>query len=189
MASVSTFFATINYIDVIALGIVLWTSFHGFRRGLIQSIFDVIALVAAVTVAIRYTNFISHYVKGVVPLPPFLLSTLAFVLLWIVSYSLVVLLGGWAHKLIRASIFGPLNFMGGGLFGFLKGAGIVVVIFYLINVLPLPAAAHRSLAGSWAYTTSLPYIRLIPQPAPPVPRSGGVIRNEARMPLQPTGAL
>ena len=69
-------------------------------------------------------------------------------LLWITVYAITLFIGNLAHKLIGGGIFGPINFLGGGLIGAVKGLLIVFITLQIILIFPIPQDFEKFIKGS-----------------------------------------
>lgn len=92
-----------------------------------------------------------------------LLEVLTFIALLLVTVWLVNLAGMLFTRIADISFLGPLNHLGGLLFGFLKGVLLVTVIVAVMNLLPgdrLLAPGSTGRAGSTLENSMLlPYFR------------------------------
>jgi uncharacterized membrane protein required for colicin V production len=89
-------------------------------------------------------------------LPKYISYTVSFAAVFILTYLIVSLTGALIHRIIGVSIFGPLNFIGGGLLGLIKGVVAAYVIVLVIMSLPLPKPLVHQFKTSSLVQWSLP---------------------------------
>jgi membrane protein required for colicin V production len=149
---------TFNFVDItIAIFLALLT-FQGLRRGLIRAIFDILAAIIAFFMGMVWYAPAAAYGGAWIKLPPNIGQIVAFIAVWIITYLVISLVGMFLHRLIKSSIFAPLNILGGGFLGLLKGALIVWLSMSLVLALPLPTTATVQLKESIAVRVMLPVL-------------------------------
>ena len=146
--------------DVVILTLLAFTTFQGLRRGLIRSIFDIVAFFCAIALAMTWQGELARFLTETFhwgePLP----HVLSFFAVWIATYLVINLIGGGLHRLIRSSIFGPLNFLSGGLIGLIKGTLLVALFLQFIFTLPLPRNLTRPIQASQAVQWIMPVAKM-----------------------------
>jgi membrane protein required for colicin V production len=151
-----------NWADLIIIGIIAFTAIKGLFRGLIRSVFDIIALFIAIYLAFNFYMAIAKYLSGFIKIPGNLIYVISFILIWIGSFLAASLIGNLIHKLIGKGILGPANFIGGGIFGTIKGLMIVWLILQGINMLPIPYEAIKPIKQAQSLIALKPCLDQIP---------------------------
>lgn len=115
-----------NPLDYIIIAVLLFYTFMGLRKGLVRIVFDLVAMIGGLFLARRYGDVMGQYLITSVSVSESYAPVAGFVCVWV-----MVLIGVWAlgwavHKVLGALMMGPMNALGGGVFGFVKGAVIVM---------------------------------------------------------------
>lgn len=120
------------WVDILILVVIAYNLFMGLRRGFIRSIVDLTGLYMASILGVQYGQsavFFLHDLSGVMlPYP----RIMGFLLIWVAVFLSMVGIGLLLDKLFSVSFLGPINLLGGGLFGGAKG-----LVFVLPIILPI----------------------------------------------------
>lgn len=133
-----------NYIDLVLVIMLIIAAFQGFRNGLIIELASLAALVLGIWGAIKFSDWTAGFITKNTGFHSEHLSTIAFVITFIVIVILVHMLGKALDSIVKAVFLGFLNRLAGIIFGILKFA-VILSIFLLIfddideNVHILPA--------------------------------------------------
>lgn len=119
-----------NVLDLFILVFLIIGGYYGYKQGLIMAVFQLIAVVLGLYVALHFSNqiallFVSSNDGIVVPL-------LAFVLVLIGVYFLVKLLGGVFERSVKFAWPSILNNLFGALIGSLKWCFLAGSLFLII---------------------------------------------------------
>ncbi len=124
-----------NWLDLLLLLILAINLLNGLRRGLIRSVFGLVAIVVSLFIAIKGASLGGAILQQInVPEP--LASWLGFIILLLALHFLINFLGSVLHDVARYSFFMPANYLGGLLLGFLKG--IVIILFIVVPIIENP---------------------------------------------------
>lgn len=149
---------SLHWIDIIIIVSLAFTTINGIRRGLIRSIFDVLAMLVAVFVAMAWYKNLAFMLAPYLKIPEMMANVLSFTVCWIIVFYAVQLVGTTVHKVLGRSFFAPINILGGGLLGLGKGLIIIGIVINLVIVFPLPTAISAELSNSVAVEWILPVI-------------------------------
>ncbi|PKP21839.1 MAG: colicin V production protein [Bacteroidetes bacterium HGW-Bacteroidetes-22] len=127
-----------NYFDIGAGIIILWSAWKGFSSGFVVSILSLIGLVAGVYVALYFSGFARNLLADNFNLNGMYLKTAAFAITFLGVVLGIHLLAKLLEKAFSAAALGPANKMAGAAFGVFKGALIVSVILMVINTFCSP---------------------------------------------------
>ncbi len=127
---------TLNALDIIIiliLGIVtVWSGIKGFFR----TIINLAAVILGYIIASRFYAFLVELFREKIGDSVFM-KGLCFIVLFVISAGVILVLGHFCNKLIKKSPLKWLDHVGGILFGFIKGACIVgVLLVFLVVLLP-----------------------------------------------------
>ncbi len=119
-----------NIIDIIVLIPLCWFGFKGFRHGLICEITTLVAIIAGVWLAYKFSDLAAEW------LPKMMFSgQMAFVLVFIAVLVLVHLLGNLVQKAVKQVLPHAVDRIFGMLFGLTKVLVVFSVIFYMFDTI------------------------------------------------------
>ncbi len=138
----------LNFVDTIILTMILIMTVKGLIRGLVRSCFDILSFFLALYVSfVMYKDF-AQILPKYIQLPQGIDLLGSFLILWIITYSIVSLIGFIIHKFIGKGILGPANIIGGGGLGILKGMLIVWLVLQFVHALPVSPQMKSALDES-----------------------------------------
>jgi len=118
-------------IDVLLMIPLGWFAFKGFRNGFIREVTALLALVAGVWVASRFSWFIGGYIERGIGSSQQYVSVAAFALTFVGVLVLMHAAGRIATKMVQMIALGLANSLAGALFAFVKTAFIISVVIYI----------------------------------------------------------
>ncbi len=127
-----------NYFDIGAGIIILWSAWKGFSSGFIVSVLSLAGLIAGVYVALYFSGFARDLLADNFNLNGMYLKTAAFAVTFLGVVIAIHLVARVLEKVLTAAALGPANKMAGAAFGIFKGALIVSVILMVINTFSSP---------------------------------------------------
>jgi uncharacterized membrane protein required for colicin V production len=121
-----------NWLDLVILLVLGLNVFNGARRGLVRSLFGLIALILALFVCFKGTPFIAEILRqfNLTGMPIFVT---ALIVVFLAIYWLVNEVGRHFKILIAESSFQQIDTVGGIALGFSKG--ILYTLFFLVPIL------------------------------------------------------
>lgn len=145
-----------NYYDVGAAIILLWSAWKGFSSGFVVSVLSLLGLIAGVYLALYFSGFARDFLADNFNLKGMYLKTAAFALTFLGVVVGVHVVAKLLEKLLNAAALGPVNKLAGAAFGILKGALIISVVLMVLTTFASPAwmdgsVYHRSVVCK--YTT------------------------------------
>lgn len=123
-----------NVLDIIIIIILVFCTIWSFFKGIIREIFSLLALVLGIILARQfYYQTAQSWGRWLSPKAG---TIIAFILLFLVAYLVVVIIGKLFRKIIKTIELNWLDHAGGALLGFLKGLLLVcLLVTVLIMVL------------------------------------------------------
>lgn len=122
-----------NYIDFFILAILGFAIVRGFIKGLIIEVASIAALVLGIWGAIRFSGFVGQRLTDYFDLTTQYLGLISFAITFILIVLGVHLIANILDKLLKAVALGlPLR-LTGALFGLIKTALILSIIFVILN--------------------------------------------------------
>ena len=143
----------INWIDILAVIIVVRISYVALQDGLSHEIFPLIGAVLTAAMSIHYYRDLASFAQNMVSLPIPLLNMLAFLTL-VIGLGLIFKLARALVDALMKVTWHPLAEKSGGLiFGLLRASVVVSIVFTLMSLTPLSylqySIKERSLTGSY----------------------------------------
>ena len=124
-----------NYLDIIFLLLLLFALINGFRKGLIEEVAGLAALILGIWAAMHFSGVVADFISENLKYNSTYLPILSFVATFVLVLVLVSLAGTLASHLINAVHLGFINRLAGLFFGILKGALILSVFLVVFNKL------------------------------------------------------
>ncbi|MFH0887192.1 MAG: CvpA family protein [bacterium] len=147
-----------SIIDMICIAFLVYTVYSGVRRGLVKAGFDILGLVLSVLVAMAWYQYVAGLFVSISKLNPQVVYVLSFIVVSAVTYIIISLFGSTVQKLVRASFFGTVDMIGGGVLGFFKGAVIISIIMQLIFISPIVPILGSEFKNSMVTRITYPVI-------------------------------
>lgn len=125
-----------NTLDIIILIFVGSGALVGFRRGLVNAIISLVAIVPAVWAGFRFYGLLESFVGDIDMIPPNWVPLISIGLTVVIAYMIIKWLGNMASGMISTIGLGLPNRIGGALFGllinsFILSSGIAYAMPYL----------------------------------------------------------
>ncbi len=139
--------ADLHWLDLIIVAVITWMTFSALRRGLIQEIVMLVALMLGAVVAGSFYNDLSTNIEFLIDHEE-RRNFLAFTTLLVGILILGRLIAGLLRKTARFFMLGPFDRIGGAVFGFIKGIVIVEVALIVISVFPISETAANAIEDS-----------------------------------------
>jgi len=137
----------VQWLDLMIVGIIAWFTFSAFSNGLIREVVTIVAVLLGGLIAGRFYGDLSDNIT-------FLIAdgTTRNLVSFVSLFAGIVVLGQLAATFARGAasmlMLGPLDHVGGAVFGFAKGVVIVEVLVIAFAVFPaatgLETAIHDS---------------------------------------------
>jgi membrane protein required for colicin V production len=124
---------TINLLDILILIPLLIWAYQGYKKGLIISLASLAALILGLYFAFYFSDFTADKLNEYFTISEKYLAIIAFVVTFVVVVIAVVLVGKLIQKFIDILFLSFLNKAAGTIFGILKGALYLSILFFVIN--------------------------------------------------------
>lgn len=121
-----------NAFDILVGVILAYSLFRGLFRGLVKEASSIIGVLGGFFAAYSFYGLLAGYLSGVVSNPAYR-NLLAFLIIFCAVVVLVNVLAIIIKYLLRIVFLGWLDRLGGVVFGFIKGALIVAVLFLALT--------------------------------------------------------
>lgn len=138
-----------NYIDLLIVVVLIIGVARGFIDGFIKEFAALLALILGIWGAIKFSSLMAQKLYDYFDMSGKYVGIIAFIITFIIIVIIVHFIGMIVDKFVETIALGFLNRLLGLLFGFLKNALILSVIFVILNAidakrhfLPREAIAH-----------------------------------------------
>ncbi len=125
-----------NLTDIVALVVILFCAFSGWRRGLSGELSRFATILLALVLALRLREPLGDMIGGVTRLETPADIALAFTLVVIVALIALSILRRLLKRIMQVTFTPGLERSGGLAAGFLRGLMVVVTVFVLMNLWP-----------------------------------------------------
>ncbi len=148
-------------VDIVILIILLFFLVSGIRRGLIRQVLQVVGIIAAFVGAFFLAHHLSTYLQGRFDLGYQISLVVSAVALFAGIIILFHLLGLAVRKMAQITLLGPLDRVGGAVFGLLKGTLLVSLLLVILLSIPLPTSVKDELASDPLVAVTYPVLPVI----------------------------
>lgn len=124
-----------NYIDIVLLILILLSAINGFRKGFVEELAGLAALILGIWAALHFSGFVANLITENFNYQSRFLPIIAFTATFIIVLILVSIIGGIASNIVKAVHLGFLNQLAGLVFGVIKGTLVLSVFLVVFNKL------------------------------------------------------
>ena len=125
-------------IDIIILIILVVFFITGAKRGLIRQALDILGIILAFLGAFYLAHYVAGYLEDSIALQYTISLILSAVAIFIAIMIFFKVMGAFLKKVAEIALLGPLDRIGGGLFGLFKGVLLVSLLLIIALNIPLP---------------------------------------------------
>ena len=131
----------LNLLDLVIMGLLTFGIWRGYVSGFIKEMSQIVGLFAAFAVALHTMKpagvfFVS--IINVVDVPAEAAALVAFITIFLVVYIVVFLLSKLLERVADGAKLGPVNKVFGGVFGAVKTAALVSILFVFLGQIGIP---------------------------------------------------
>mgnify|MGYP001423501610 FL=1 len=126
-----------NLVDLIIIAIIGFGIIRGYSKGLIIELSSFFGIFISFFIAGNVDNLLSNEISAFISVNSDLLNTISFIVIFILSYLIIIYLAKGFTKLAKVVYLGLLNSLLGGVFGGLKFLLILLIITKIIFSLNL----------------------------------------------------
>ena len=133
-----------NWIDFIILFVIILAFLNGYRRGAFKEISTFFGLIVGILFAVNNADWLASQLHGKFNFSPTVLYMISYILVLAFGIAILKLLGHFFYKLVKIAPLKVPNKISGGVFGMIKGA-VVLSLVFLLFLFPTP---FRSIDGA-----------------------------------------
>ncbi len=142
-------------IDIFFAGLMVMAVIKGFQRGLIVSIFSILAFIIGLAAAMKLSTVVASYLGDSLTLSASWLPIVSFALVFIVTMVIVRLVANMLEKTVQWAMLGWVNKLAGVLIYALAYSIIFSVILFYANEIHL--LKDQTIADSFTYVYLKPW--------------------------------
>jgi membrane protein required for colicin V production len=124
-----------NYIDIILCVPIVWGLYKGFTKGLIVEAATFVAFGLGVWGGIRLSDFVAGKIKDNFSWDSPYLPVVSFAITFLGIVILIYFIAKLIQRMAEGMALGPINKIGGAIFGALKFAMVMSVVIFVIDAL------------------------------------------------------
>lgn len=136
-----------NWVDLLIVAIIAWTTFRAFTTGLVRELVTLLGLVAGLLLAGAFYNNLADNLAFLID-DTTTRQLISFGAIFAGTAIAGQVLGAILKQTAGLLLLGPLDHLGGALFGFAKGLLLVEVMLIAISVFPAQASVARGVDDS-----------------------------------------
>lgn len=136
-----------NWLDLLIVAILAWTTFRAFSSGLIREVVSLIGLVAGIALSGAFYDNLSANLEFVIA-DPTTRSLAAFAAIFLGTAIAGYVIGTVLHTAASMLFLGPLDKVGGAIFGLVKGVLLIEVLLMAISVFPAQLTIAKAVKES-----------------------------------------
>jgi membrane protein required for colicin V production len=122
-----------NYLDFIILLPAAWFAFKGFSRGLVLELTSLIGLILGIYLSLHFSGFAAGFLTDTFHITGKYLPILSFIVTFLAVIIVFYIIGKIITKMFDAVALGFFNRLLGLIFGILKAAVLVSLLFFVIQ--------------------------------------------------------
>jgi membrane protein required for colicin V production len=124
-----------NYLDIILCIPLVWGLYKGFTKGLIIEAATMIAFGLGVWGGIHFSNYIAAKISSSFGWHSPYLPIVSFAITFLGIIIIVYFIAKLVQRLVEGMALGPINKIGGAVFGALKFAMVMSVVIFMMDAL------------------------------------------------------
>lgn len=143
-----------NFLDALIIAPLLWGAYLGFRKGLIFEIAMIIGLIAGVYLGFKCSGLVYNLLQQVLPDEGQLLNYISFIIVFGAILLIFIFYARLMEAVLKIASLNVFNKIAGAIFGMLKFALAISVVFWLlkpmqgaVNLIPEKARNESVLYG------------------------------------------
>lgn len=154
-------------LDIILLALLLLGALNGLRVGLIVELASIIGVVVGLILARVAYIPVQNVLASIVHHPSWL-TPVSYVIAFVIFWWAITIVGRWVRRIAHRLWLGPLDRLGGLVFGLIQTAILLAVVLYLGERFHNPAI-HHDIKHSVVATNLLRFVPTLPHVIPRIP--------------------
>ncbi len=143
-------------LDIIALILVIYGFAKGYKRGLINTLFDTLSLIIGVVAALKLSPIIIGLLGGILPFSPSVVFIIGVVVTFILVMLIIRFIGDKLEDVVDTVKLGSINKIAGGALMALVIAIVISFIYYFGIKTQLISEKQKTESMTYPYLEPLP---------------------------------
>ncbi|MDQ3050082.1 MAG: CvpA family protein [Bacteroidota bacterium] len=122
-----------NFLDALIIAPLLWGAYKGFQKGLIYEIAMIMGLIIGVYLGFKFSGLVFKLLQEILPDEGQLLNYLSFFIVFGAILLIFIFYAKLMEAVLKIASLNLFNKVAGSIFGLLKFALAISVIFWLIK--------------------------------------------------------
>lgn len=122
-----------NFLDALIIAPLLWGAYKGFQKGLIYEVAMILGLIIGVYLGFKFSGLVYKLLQDVIPDEGQLLNYLSFFIVFGAILLIFIFYARLMEAVLKIASLNVFNKIAGALFGMLKFALAISVVFWLIK--------------------------------------------------------
>jgi membrane protein required for colicin V production len=123
-----------NIIDIIALIPILYFVVMGFRKGILKEAFGIAALLLGIVVTLKFSHLALQNLTDVKEVNSAILPIVVYAIVFVAVFALVLLIGRFIEKLLKAAQLNFANRFAGGIIGLIKAFFLLSLFIWIADM-------------------------------------------------------
>ena len=142
----------LSWLDLVALGVIIIVVARAQKEGLVKTLLDVFAIFIGVFAASYVCDSLTT--AKIIKEADLLSFGIVFIISWLISFVMIEIFLSVIQKIIKITILGGLDGIGGMIVGLFKSILLVAIMMRLVSLLPLSEPwkdwVDQSIARRWS---------------------------------------
>ena len=126
----------ILFLDVVAFLFMASNGFIGFKRGFIEELGRLLGLLFSSIIALNFYIAAGTFLSGIIAVDPWAVFVISFIIIFLLALFCIRLITKVIHFMFLSSNTKWVNKILGTFFGFTKGVLLVMMFFWMFEVVP-----------------------------------------------------
>jgi membrane protein required for colicin V production len=141
----------LSWLDLVAIGAIVVVIIRSHKEGLVKNLLDLFAIFVGVYAASYVCDSLTA--AKVLKANDYVAFSIVFTIAWLVSFILIEIFLAVVQKIIKITIMGSLDGIGGMVLGIFKALLLVAIVTRLMSLLPMASPwdvwVEQSVARQW----------------------------------------
>lgn len=122
----------IHILDIVIVLLLIWGAYSGFKSGFLIQSLTLVAFLLGIWAGFHFCRVVSEFMVEHFHMHGLYVTPVAFAIILILVIILINIIGYWLTNLMGKGVIGTMNRIGGAIFGILKMAFIISILFWII---------------------------------------------------------
>ncbi|MES2389443.1 MAG: CvpA family protein [Bacteroidota bacterium] len=129
-------------LDFILLGLILWSAWSGYKKGLVAEVINTLGLIAGIIAGFMLLDLSVNLIRPFFPKAGVILPVIAFIGVFLFVIWSLRMLAFSVRKILKRTLFGTLDSAAGGAVGILKITFTISTMLWVAGLIGLKLPRH-----------------------------------------------